>query len=641
MSSRLSGVLAAALLASTILAYPTHAQIVTGTTEMSITVNPSGSDPFDGSFIHLADVPISRQLISNPVLVSAIPPSSPFEIGGDGNPEVSINGGPWVSSGTVSEGDEIRIRQTSSPTLTESRTATLLIAGASSSWTVTSGTNVACSMSQLTAGAGSTWGFYPNDRVTLGVSGYGQVRLTNTSGPSGFSTSGPAAWFGDISGFCNWNGPVPVEISSFSATGATEDTARIRINEGPEVTSGMFGPGDTLQIVFTTSPQFGGNNVFQLSMNGGSGTYSYAHTNVSQEPTLLSPPSMHFTSITPLTVSPNFGNRTVANNTTVTSNAWTVPSLSISKDQWYPNNQPHFQVESQNFPIVGRAFASIDSALSSAPANSVILRRGATTIANGTEVFPGDQLTIRLTTPSTGSGVIRRRLAIQQVTGGIAALSTSPWEVTYPVPAPIVNFADGFGLANTVVTSNTQTISGLGGCVFNASVTGAPFGTSGLAAIVNGTATSFPSSFTLCDGNTLAIRITTPNNTSWQPFTLTASSGGQSRTFRVSYGFPPMPDTFTPRTGAAGSTQYTSNTLTVSGITAFGGCNSFASFSNTFSLTSVAAVVNGVARTGSFQLCNGDSVAMRATTPSGSFWSAQTVTLTPYTGKTVTWSISR
>lgn len=634
-----------ALLFGAVCAAGALAQVVTGTGTMTITVEEGGAGPssgvFDGALIDLSGVATGQEVISNPVLVAGGVSSATFTVDGPGAPAVSVNGGEWVSSGTLNAGDELRLRQTASPTLLETRVATLTVGGEPLSWSVSSGVTLACSVSQIHAGAGTVWGFHPDDRVTLGVSGYGLVRLTNIPGTSGVSSSGPAAWAGDLHGFCGWTGPVPVEIASFSATGASEDTARIRINGGPEVTSGMFAPGDQLQIVFTTSPEFAGTNDFRLSLNGGSGTYLYSHTNVSQAPNVLQPPPMEYTSYPALSVAHNFGNTTVANSATVTSNAWTVPSLTVTKDQWYPNNQAHFQVASDNFPVTGRAYASIDSALSSAAATSVQLRRGATVIANGTEVFPGDQISIRLTTASTGSGVVRRRLAIQQAPAGVAAISPSPWEVTFPLPVPVVNFQDGFGLANTVVTSNAQTISGLGGCVFNASVTGTPFGASGLAALVNGTPTAFPSSFTLCDGNTLAIRITTPNNTSWQPFTLTATSGTQTRTFRVSYGHPPMPDTFTARTGSVGSTQYTSNTLTVSGITAFGGCNSFASFSNTFSLTSVAAVVNGVARTGSFQLCNGDSVAMRATTPSGSFWSAQTVTLTPYTGKTVTWSISR
>jgi hypothetical protein len=623
------------------------AQVVTGTGEMTITVLEGAALPsgvIEGELLDLAGVATGQEVTSNPVLVASGVTSAPFTVDGPGTPAVSVNGGAWVASGTLNAGDEIRLRQTSSPTLMETRVATLTVGGEPLSWSVSSEVTVACSVSQFHAGAGTVWGFHPDDRITLGVSGYGSVRLTNIPGSSGVSSSGPAAWAGDLHGFCGWTGPVPVEIASFSATGASGDTARIRINEGPEVTSGLFAPGDKLQIVFTASPEFSGNNAFQLSLNGGSGSYSYQHTNVSQAPNVLQPPPMQYTSYPALSVAHNFGNVTVANSATVTSNAWTVPSLTVSKDQWYPNNQPHFQVASDSFPVTGRAYASIDSGLSSAAASSVILRRGATTIASGTEVFPGDQLTIRLTTPISGSGVVRRRLAIQQVPAGVAAITPSPWEVTFPEPVAVSNFEDGYGLASTTVTSNAQTISGLGGCVYNASVTGSPFGTSGLTALVNGSAVSFPSSFTLCDGNTLAIRITTRSTTTWTPFTLTATAGAQSRTFRVSYGVPPMPDTFTALTGATGSTTYTSNALTVSGITAVGGCNSFASATRSTGLSSLytKAVINGTeSNISSFRVCNGDQVALRMRTPSGSFWTPQSMTLTPYTGKTVTWSISR
>lgn len=622
------------------------AQVVSGTGEMTITVTDgaSGSGGIDGELLDLSGVATGQEVTSNPVLVADGVSSAPFTVDGPGAPAVSVNGGAWVTSGTVSAGDELRLRQTSSPTLLDTRVATLTVDGAPVTWSVSSGVTLACSMSQIHAGAGNVWGFHPDDRVTLGVSGYGSVRLTNIPGSSGVSSSGPGAWTGDLHSLCGWTGPVPVEIASVSATGASGDTARIRINEGPEVTSGMFAPGDQLQIVFTTSPEFAGTNDLRLSLNGGSGTYRYSHTNVSQAPSVLQPPTMHYTSIPAVTLAHDYGNVTVANSTTVTSNAWTVPSLSVTQDQWYPTGQPHFQVSSTSFPLTGRAFASIDTGLSSALPTSLLLRRGATSIANGTEVFAGDQLTIRLTTPISGSGVVRRRLALQAVSGGSAVLSPSPWEVTFPAPVAASNFEDGYGLASTVVTSNTQTISGLGGCVYNASVTGAPFGTSGLTALVNGSAVAFPSSFTLCDGNTLALRITTRSTTTWTPFTLTATSGAQTRTFTVRYGTPPMPDTFTALTGATGSTTYTSNTLTVSGITAVGGCNSFASATRSSGLSSLYAkvVING-AESGisSFRLCNGDEVALRMRTPAGSLWAAQSMTLTPYSGKTVTWAISR
>lgn len=517
-----------------------QAQIVSGTGEISITVINASTGAIESELINLSSVPTNYVVTSNAVQVASGSPESPFIVEGDGSPEASINGGAWTTSGTVTGGDQIRVRQTSSPTLSTTTATTLSVGGSPVTWSVSTGVSSSCSLSQSFAGFGAIWGFYPNDRVSLGVSGYGVRRLSNMSGTSGVSTSGPSSWTGDISSFCGWTASVLVEIKSFTATGALEDTARIRINEGPEVTSGMFAPGDKLQIVFTTSPQFSGSNSFQLTLNGGSGTYSYSHSNVSQVPSVISPPTMSFTSIPKLSLALAYGNVTAANSATVTSSAWVVPSLSVSKAQWYPAGLPYFTVESNNFPTTGRAFVSIDASSSTTPVTST-LRRGTTSISSRSEVFGGDSLTIRMTIPPSGSGTLNRRFVLQETVTGVSTVDPSRWLVTYPIP--------------------------------------------------------------------------------------------------------PMPANFDARMGAARSTSYTSNTITVSGITAFGGCNSSASATKTTDLNSLytKVVVNGTERSisSSFRICNGDLVALQMRTPSVSLWSPQSMTLTPYSGKTVTWSISR
>jgi len=525
-----------ALLLGVALISPVKAQIVSGTQEMSITVINASAGAIEGELINLSSVPTNYVVTSNAIQVASGLPEGPFAVEGAGSPEASINGGAWTTSGTVTGGDLIRVRQTSAGTLSETTATTLTVGGSPMTWSVSTGVSLACTLNQSKGGAGTVWGFYPNDRVSLGVSGYGLTRLSNMSGTSGLSTSGPGSWAGDISSFCGWTGSVPVEIKSFTATGALEDTARIRINEGPEVTSGMFAPGDKLQIVFTTSPQFSGANSFELSLNGGSGTYRYSHTNVSQVPSVIQPPLMHFTSIPKLSLALAYGDVTAANSATVTSSVWVVPSLSVSKDQWYPAGLPYFTVETDNFPTTGRAFVSIDSSSSSTTVTST-LRRGTTSISSGSEVFAGNNLTIRMTIPPSGSGTLRRRFVLQETVTGVATVDASRWQITFPIP--------------------------------------------------------------------------------------------------------PMPDSFDARMGSTGSTLYTSNTIMVSGITAFGGCNGFASLSQSSSLSNVSALVNGASMGSSMRLCNGDQVSVRARTPFGSFWSPQSVTLTPYSGKTVTWYISR
>jgi len=63
----------------------------------------------------------------NPATISGINQPVTVSVVGDGSPQLSINGGAWVTSGTVSEGDQVAVRITSGPTLNVTRSATLTV----------------------------------------------------------------------------------------------------------------------------------------------------------------------------------------------------------------------------------------------------------------------------------------------------------------------------------------------------------------------------------------------------------------------------------------------------------------------------------------------------------------------------------
>jgi len=63
----------------------------------------------------------------NPVTVSGLSASVPVTVSGTGSPAIRINGGSWVTSGTVSNGDTVAVRLTSSSLFSGSRSATVTV----------------------------------------------------------------------------------------------------------------------------------------------------------------------------------------------------------------------------------------------------------------------------------------------------------------------------------------------------------------------------------------------------------------------------------------------------------------------------------------------------------------------------------
>jgi hypothetical protein len=61
----------------------------------------------------------------------------PISVNGDGDPVISINGGPFVESGLISVGETVTVRMTASDEFDQARTATVTVQGVSSPFTVT------------------------------------------------------------------------------------------------------------------------------------------------------------------------------------------------------------------------------------------------------------------------------------------------------------------------------------------------------------------------------------------------------------------------------------------------------------------------------------------------------------------------
>ena len=105
------------------------------TTEAADTTPGPDTTPDAFSFTAQTDVPVNTVIVSNTVTISGINTDTPITVSGG---EYSTNGSSYTSSaGTVSNGDTLRLRQTSSGTFSTTTTMTVTVGGVSATFTVT------------------------------------------------------------------------------------------------------------------------------------------------------------------------------------------------------------------------------------------------------------------------------------------------------------------------------------------------------------------------------------------------------------------------------------------------------------------------------------------------------------------------
>ena len=97
------------------------------------------------SFTDETDVALSTIITSNSITINGIDASTPVSVSGDGSPEIRINGGSWVTSGSITDGQSLEVRLTSSGSNSTAHTATVDVGGVTDQWDVTTGVPDPCS----------------------------------------------------------------------------------------------------------------------------------------------------------------------------------------------------------------------------------------------------------------------------------------------------------------------------------------------------------------------------------------------------------------------------------------------------------------------------------------------------------------
>lgn len=288
------------------------------------------------SFNTLSGQETSTLVYSNTVTVSGTVGMA-FTLSGSGNPQISINGGAWVTSGVLNHGDNIRLSLTTSPTLLSTYVAQINFGGTTASWSVSTGSMTIPAFNSLTyqninslvlSNTVSVTGTVSQQVITLSGSGNPQMSINGggwvSSGtvftgqtlqlrlttPSLVNTNYSvnvlnaaaqtlSSWsvttgsliynLGNVSGATS--GSVVSSIIATTSGGVTvpisvsgDGNPEISINGGAWVTSGTITAGQTLQARLT----YNGGLVSVANINAGGEVRTWSVSNLAYSPTITS-----------------------------------------------------------------------------------------------------------------------------------------------------------------------------------------------------------------------------------------------------------------------------------------------------------------------------------------------------------------
>jgi hypothetical protein len=103
----------------------------------SVTTFAIDTTPNSFTFTDQTLVPPNDLITSNAVTITGINTGTPVSVSGAGSPQISIAGGAWATSGTITSGQTLVVRLTSSSSLLTAHTATVNVGGVTDVWSVT------------------------------------------------------------------------------------------------------------------------------------------------------------------------------------------------------------------------------------------------------------------------------------------------------------------------------------------------------------------------------------------------------------------------------------------------------------------------------------------------------------------------
>ena len=503
------------------------------------------------TFTDQTDVAVSTMIESNEVTIAGLSASATSAISVTGG-EYSINSGTYTSSsGTIMNGDMVKVRHTSSASNSTATDTVLTIGGVSDTFTSTTAaaldttpdaftftdqTNVALStmvesneitVAGLSASATSaitvTGGEYSINSGTYtatagNVSNGDLVKVRHTSSASNSTATDTALTIGGVSDTftsttvsANPSHPTTVAASSITDTNATLNGT----NGNTTATGSAFWVSETTFSVSSSSSPMLPPDVYSTGDLGpvlASANFS-AQLSSATIPAGLLPitPNTTYYFVAWTNVGGTWNPGTVLNFTT-TGGVDTTPDAFSFTDQ--TNVALGVVVESNAIVVAGiNAGAAITVTGGEYSINSGTYTSAAGTINNG------DNVKLRHTASASVNTATNTVLTI----GGVSDTFTSTTQAVDSTPDAF-SFTDQTGVAlSTMIESNTITIAGI-----NASATAAITITGGEYSINGGTYTS--AAGTISNGNTVKVRHTSSGSNSTSISTV-LTIGGISDTF--------------------------------------------------------------------------------------------------------------
>ncbi len=244
-----------------------HSATVTVGTEndiWSVTTRAEDITPDSFSFTDQTNVELSTQTTSNSITITGLLDPASVSVSGNGSPQVSIAGGGWTTSGTITNGQSLQVRLTSSSSYTTAHTATINVGTGSDNWSVTTKSNFSASGGSITNSGGYTYHSFTSSG-TFSVSGSTknmEVLIVAGGGGGGWHHGGGGGGGGVVH-----DTSLSVSPGSYSINVGAGGTS-----PGPDNTKGNQG-GDSTAFGLTASGGGGGGYVYDSTGGhpGGSG----------------------------------------------------------------------------------------------------------------------------------------------------------------------------------------------------------------------------------------------------------------------------------------------------------------------------------------------------------------------------------
>lgn len=107
------------------------------TDNWSVTTLAADTTPNAFNFTDVTGAALNSLITSNSLSIAGINSATSVSVSGTGSPQISINGGAWATSGTITNGQTLAVRLTSSASFSTASTATVNVGGVTDIWSVT------------------------------------------------------------------------------------------------------------------------------------------------------------------------------------------------------------------------------------------------------------------------------------------------------------------------------------------------------------------------------------------------------------------------------------------------------------------------------------------------------------------------